>query len=70
MNEQYYGNFLSHPVCFLLIKLCFNFVFPPINLPPVLLVLFLMTYYWFMLHNPVMGGTYLRYLHSTWGHVV
>jgi hypothetical protein len=63
MNEQYYKNFLSHPVRFLVHKIVLQFCVFPINLPPVLLVLFLMTCYWFT-------GTCLRYLHSTWGPVI
>jgi hypothetical protein len=70
MNEQYYKNFLSRPVRFLVHKIVLQFCVFPINLPPVLVVLFLMTCYWFTLRNPVMGGTCLRYLHSTWGPVI
>jgi hypothetical protein len=40
MNKQYYGKFVSHPVCFLVHKIVLQFCVFSINLPPMLLVLF------------------------------
>jgi hypothetical protein len=52
---------------FLLNKIMLLFRVSPINLPPMLLVLFPMAYCWYNLHNTVMGGSCLRYVHSAWG---
>jgi hypothetical protein len=57
MNKQYYGKLLSHHVHFFVHKIVLQFCVSPINLPPILLVLFLMAGYWFKLRNPVMGGS-------------
>jgi hypothetical protein len=40
MNKQYYGKFLSRSVRFLIYKIVLQFCVFPINVPPVLLVLF------------------------------
>jgi hypothetical protein len=57
MNKQYYGKLLSHHVHFFVHKIVLQFCVSPINLPPILLVLFLMAGYWFKLRNLVMGGS-------------
>jgi hypothetical protein len=55
---------------FLVRKFMLQFYVSLISLPPMLLVLFPMACCWYKLHNPVMGGSCLRYLHSAWRHVV
>jgi hypothetical protein len=69
MNEQYYGNFLSRPIRFLVHKIVLQFCVFPINLPPVLL-LFSHKLLLVCIAQPCHGRDSIRYLCSTWEPVI